>query len=193
MKKYSGVLRISENQDQAVRALCAKHSISRSELFRRIILWAISSKLHVPKQTATFRFATVNEKGETKQSSFLFGSKLSSDILLKINNLCKYFGVKESHLYRCFLEGYIMAHTGGVRQRPLVTDRPISKPKVRQSHNFPYAIFRNANFTHKLPRPDTNTFIGRIQTSSIEGIEMRHNLSSVVGLAVVLLSTFSRK
>jgi len=193
MKKYSGVFRITENQDQAVRALCAKYSISRSELFRRIILWAISSKLHVPKQTATFRFATVNGRGETKQSSFLFGSKLSSDILLKINNLCKYFGVKESHLYRCFLDGYILAQNGGVRQRPLVRDRPISKPMERQNYNIPYSLFRNANFNYKFAKPDTSTLIGRIQASHIEAIETGKHFSDAVGLAVVLLSTFSRK
>lgn len=193
MKKYSGVFRITENQNQAVRALCAKYSISRSELFRRIILWAIASKLHVPKQTATFRFATVNGKGETKQSSFLFGSKLSSDILMKINDLCKFFGVKESHLYRCFFEGYIMAQNGGVTQRPLVRDRPISNPKEQESHNFPYAIFRNANFTQKLPKPDASTLIGRIQASHIEAIETGKHFSDAVGLAVVLISIISHK
>ena len=193
MKKNTGVTRISEKQELAVRDHCAKHGVSRSALFRRIILWAISCNLPIPKQRGTFRFETANANGGAQQRSYLFGSKLSSDIILKINSLCKFHGVEESHLYRCFLEGYIMAQTGRVRQRPLVTDRPISKPKVRQSHNFPYAIFRNANFNYKFEKPDTDTLIGRIQASSIEGIEMRHNLSSVVGLAVVLLSTFSRK
>jgi len=63
----------------------------------------------------------------------------------------------------------------------------------RQNYNIPYSLFRNANFNYKFEKPDNTTLIGRIQASSIEGIEMRHNLSSVVGLAVVLLSTFSRK
>lgn len=192
MKKNSGVTRISEEQDQAVRRLCAKYSISRSELFRGIILWAISSNLHIPKHNGGFRFATANSKGDSKKSSYLFGSKLSSDILLKINYLCKCHDVKESHLYRCFLDGYLIAQTGELRPSQ-VKDRPKPKPVKGHNYTIPSLIFSKPNFTYKLPKPDTSTLIGRIQASNIEGIEMRHNLSSVVGLAVVLISTLRRK
>lgn len=192
MKKNSGVTRISAQQEQAVRTLCTKHRITRSELFRRILQWAISSNLPIPKQPGTFRFTPANGSGETTAFSFLFGSKLSSYILLKINILCKLHGVEESHLYRSFLEGYLVAHTGGVRPSQF---RYQPKPNAAKGQNFnlPSLLFSKPTFTYKLPKPDTNTLIGRIQASSIEGFEMRHNLSSVVGLAVVLLSTLSRK
>lgn len=192
MKKDSGVFRISENQEIAVQGLCAKHSITRSALFRRIILWAIAVKLPIPKQKGGFRFSTVNSNGDSQKSSYLFGSKLSSDILLKINYLCKYHGVKESHLYRCFLEGYLVAHTGGVRPSQ-VKDQPKPKAVKGESLYLPSLLFSKPTVTYKLPKPDTNTLIGRVQASNIEGIEMRHNLSCVVGLAVVLISTLSRK
>lgn len=192
MKKYSGVFRISESQELAVRELCAKHSITRSELFRRIIIWAIIAKLPIPKQSGDFRFTTANSKGDTQKSSYLFGAKLSSDILLKINFLCKYHGVKESHLYRCFLDGYLMAHTGELRTGQVEN---LAKPKhVKvQYYTIPSILFSKPTFTHELPKPDTNTLIGRIQASNIEGIKMRHNLSGVVGLTVVLISALSRK
>jgi len=193
MKKNTGVTRISEQQEQAVRALCTKHKVTRSELFRRILTWAIPSNLPIPKQRGTFRFIISDGRGGAQQRSYLFGSKLSSDIILKIKSLCKFHGVEESHLYRCFLERYIMAHTGGVRQRPVIRDRPISKPKVGQSHNFPYSIFRNANFTHNFLKPDTSTLIGRIQASHIEAIETGKHFSDAVGLAVVLISIISHK
>jgi len=193
MKKNTGITRISEKQELAVRDHCAKHGVSRSALFRRIILWAISCNLPIPKQRGTFRFETANANGGAQQRSYLFGSKLSSDIISKINSLCKFHGVEESHLYRCFLEGYIMAQTGGVRQRPLVTDRPISRPMERQNYNIPYSLFRNANFNYKFEKPDTRTLIGRIQASHIEAIETGKHFSDAVGLAVVLLSTLCRK
>jgi len=193
MKKNTGVTRISEKQELAVRDQCAKHGVSRSTLFRRIILWAISCNLSIPKQRGTFRFTPSDGKGGAQQRSYLFGSKLSFDILMKINSLCKFHGVDESHLYRCLLDGYILAHTDGVRKRPVVRDRPISKPKERQSHNFPYAIFRNANFTYNFPKPDTSTLIGRIQASHIDAIETGKHLGDAVGLAVVLISIISHK
>ena len=192
MKKVSGVFRISENQEQAVIGLCAKYSISRSELFRRIILWAISANLHIPKQNGGFRFVKADVKGNSQNTSYLFGSKLSPDILLKINYLCKYHGVKESHLYRCFLEGYLVAHNAGVRPSQ-VRDQPKLMPLKGQSCTIPPHLFSKPTFTYKLPKPDTNTLIGRIQASNIEEIEMRHNISGFVGLAVVLISALRRK
>jgi len=193
MKKDSGVLRISEQQEQAVRALCTKHKVTRSELFRRILTWAIPSNLPIPKQRGTFRFIISEGRGGAQQRSYLFGSKLSSDIILKIKSLCKFHGVEESHLYRCFLERYIMAHTGGVRQRPVIRDRPISKPMERQNYNIPYSLFRNANFNYKFEKPEASTLIGRIQASHIEAIETGKHFSDAVGLAVVLISIISHK
>jgi len=193
MKKDTGVTRISEQQEQAVRTLCAKHRITRSELFRRILIWAIHTNLPIPKQRGTFRFETANANGGTQQRSYLFGSKLSSDIILKINSLCKFHGVEESHLYRCFLEGYIMAQTGGVRQRPLVRDRPISKPMERQNYNIPYSLFRNANFNYKFEKPDTGTLIGRIQANKLTGIEQSMHISNLLAICLVLSFSFSKK
>ena len=192
MKKNSGVTRISAEQEKAVRILCTKHRITRSELFRRILQWAISSNLPIPKQPSTFRFTPASGSCEAPVFSFLFGSKLSSDILLKINILCKLHGVEESHLYRSFLGGYLVAHTGGVRPSQ-VRDQPKPMPVKGQNFNLPFLLFSKPTFTYEFPKPDTSTLIGRIQASNIEGIEMRHNLSAVVGLAVVLISGLSRK
>ena len=194
MKKNSGVFRISENKELAVRALCAKHSIKRSELFRRVIFWAITSNIQIPSQTGTYRFVTVNKNGEAQKGSYFFGSKLSPDILLKINSLCKFHGVQESHLYRCFLDEYIKAHTGRARPK-LVMDRPYSpntKPVANQNYIIPSFLFSKPNFTYNFPKPDTSTLLGRIQASNMEAIEMGQNLSNAVGLAIVLFSTFSR-
>jgi hypothetical protein len=192
MKKNSGVTRISAEQEKAVRTLCTKHRITRSELFWRILQWAISSNLPIPKQPSTFRFTPANGSGEAPAFSFLFGSKLSSDIILKINILCKIHGVEESHLYRSFLGGYLVAHTGGVKPSQV---RNLAKPKPVKVQNYtiPSILFSKPTFTQKLPKPVNNTLIGRIQASNIEGIEMRHNLSGIVGLAVVLISALSRK
>lgn len=192
MKKVSGVFRISENQEQAVRGLCSKYSISRSELFRRIILWAISLNLHIPKQNGGFRFGTVNSNGDSQKSSFLFGSKLSSDILLKINHLCKYHGVKESHLYRCFLEGYLVAHNAGVRPSQ-VRDQPKPMPVKGQSCTTPHHLFSKPTFTYKLPKPDTNTLIGRIQAYNLTGIEKSKQISNLFALGLVLYFCFNKK
>jgi hypothetical protein len=192
MKKDSGVFRISENQELAVRALCDKHSIKRSELFRRVILWAIESNLQIPSQTGKFRFSTVNKKGEAQKSSYFFGSKLSPDILVKINNLCNLNGVQESHLYRCFLDAYMMAHAYKLKPSS-VKDRSNPKPVATQKYTIPSVLFSKPSFTYKFPKPDTSTLLGRIQASNMEAIEMGQNLSIAVGLAVVLFSTFSRK
>jgi hypothetical protein len=195
MKKDTGVFRISEKQELAVRALCAQYSISRSQLFRNVILWAITNQMPISKQSGVIRFASADRKNDSQKSSYLFGSKLSPDILLKINNLCKLNGVQESHLYRCFLDEYIKAHTGRARPR-LVMDRPYSphtKPVANQNYIIPSFLFSKPNFTYNFPKPDTSTLLGRIQASNIEAIEMSQNLSNAVGLAVVLISTFSRK
>jgi hypothetical protein len=192
MKKDSGVFRISENQEIAVQGLCAKHSITRSELFRRIIFWAIAVKLPIPKQNGGFRFTTANSKGDSQKSSYLFGSKLSSDILLKINYLCKCHGVKESHLYRSFLEGYLLAHTGGVRPSR-VNDQPKLKHAKGQNLNLPSLLFSKPTFTYKLPKPDTNTLIGRIQAYNMAGIEQSKQISNLLALGLVLIFCFSKK
>lgn len=192
MKKNSGVFRISENQELAVRALCAKHSIKRSELFRRVIFWAITFNIQIPSQTGTYRFVTVNKNGEAQKGSYFFGSKLSPDILLKINSLCKFHGVQESHLYRCFLDAYMMAHACKLKPSP-VKDRSNPKHVATQKYTIPSVLFSKPSFTYKFPKPDTSTLLGRIQASNMEAIEMGQNLSNAVGLAVVLFSTFSRK
>ncbi len=192
MKKDTGVFRISEKQELAVRALCAQYSISRSQLFRNVILWAITNQIPISKQSGVIRFASADRKNDSQKSSYLFGSKLSPDILLKINYLCKYNGVQESHLYRCFLDGYIKAHTGRVRPRPIM-DRSNPKPVATQKYTIPSVLFSKPSFTYKYPKPDTSTLLGRIQYSNIEAIEMSQSLSNAVGLAIVLFSTFSRK
>lgn len=188
MKKYSGVIKLTDNEFLAISGLRKKLGVSNSEMFRMIIQWGFSQNLSIPKQYAPYSLIDKCRSDNRNKRSHILGARLSDDMISKIDELCRRNGISESHLYRSFILRYLAIYLPEV-----VFEVPYESKKRKGNFSSLSFSFSDPKYSKTIRRSFSNSSLGKFQLAQFENTLTAEKFGDLIGLIILTASTLTRK